>query len=88
MFFSGELDAKQCPCEIYTVKASGWQYYNNRKLEVFSGKFKKKYSNNGDLGRQYGTGFLNFFFPFPFSEVPIPLPCHKGHNGFLNCYTT
>jgi len=50
---SRELDAKQCPCEIYTVKASGWQYYNNRKLEVFSGKFKKKYSNNGDLGRQY-----------------------------------
>ena len=81
MFFSGKLDAKACPCKIYKVEASGWKYYdpdNPGKLKVFGGEFKKKYSKDGNLGRQYGTGFLNLFFPL--SGVPFSLPCHKGHN--------
>jgi len=50
---SRELDAKQCPCKKYKVEASGWQYYDNREKKVFGGEFVKKYSNNGNFGRQY-----------------------------------
>jgi len=51
---SRDLDAKECPCKKYKVEASGWQYYDSPgKLKVFSGEFVKKYSNNGNLGRQY-----------------------------------
>jgi len=50
---SRKLDAKECPCEIYKVESSGWNYWDNRQKKVFSGEFKKKYSNNGNLGRQY-----------------------------------
>jgi len=53
---SRKLDAKECPCKIYKVEASGWKYYdpdNPGKLKVFGGEFKKKYSKDGNLGRQY-----------------------------------